>query len=66
MFVSDTELGGVTNTQGGQRDLERLENWTEGNLVKFDREICEALPLGRNNPGHQHMLWVTWLERSYA
>jgi len=36
----------------------RLEN-----LMKFNQETCKVLPLGRNNPGHQHGLGADQLSR---
>jgi len=61
-FADDTKLGRVTDTPDGcaaiQRDLDRLENSAERNLIKFNKEKCKILHLGRNNPRHQHMLWA--------
>lgn len=49
-----TKLGGVSDTAGGcaaiQRDLSRLEERVEGNLMKFNIQKGEVLLLGRNNP----------------
>ncbi|GAB0204020.1 mitochondrial enolase superfamily member 1 [Grus japonensis] len=49
-----------------KRDLDRLENWAERNLMKFSKGNCQVLPLGKNNPGHQYMLGANWLESSFA
>ena len=38
----------------------------ERNLMKVNRDECEVLHLGRNNPRHQYMLWTDWLEISSA
>ncbi|KAK4824374.1 hypothetical protein QYF61_014034 [Mycteria americana] len=53
-FADDTKLGGVANMPAGhaaiQRDLDRLEKWDDRNLTKLNKEKCEVLHLGRNNP----------------
>jgi len=59
-FADDTKLGGVVDTPEGcadiQHDLNRLECWAVMNLVKFNRNKCRVLHLGRNNPMHQYRL----------
>lgn len=42
-----------------QRDLDRLENWAERKLLKFNKEKHQFLYLGRNKPRDQHMLGTT-------
>jgi len=49
-----------------QRDLNRLEKWADRNLVKFNKDKCKVLHVGRNNPMYQSMLGVTKLESSFA
>ncbi|KAK4806758.1 hypothetical protein QYF61_005554 [Mycteria americana] len=69
-FVNNAKLGGVADTPDGcdaiQRDLDRLEKWTEKNLMQFNKEKCKVLHLGRNNPRHQYRLGAIQLESSSA
>ncbi|GAB0186899.1 mitochondrial enolase superfamily member 1 [Grus japonensis] len=67
-FVDDTKLGGVAGTPEGrpviQRVLDRLEKLANRNLMKFNKEKCKALHLGRNDPMHQYTLEADQLESS--
>jgi len=59
-FADDAKLGEVADTPEGraaiQRDLNRLEKWADKNLMKFNKQKCKVLHLGRNNSVHQCML----------
>lgn len=35
-----------------QRELNRVDNWEDRNIMGFNKEKCEALHLGRNYPTH--------------
>ncbi|KAK4832935.1 hypothetical protein QYF61_026578 [Mycteria americana] len=59
-FADDTKPGGVADRPDGhaaiQRDHNRLEEWADRNLMKFNKEKCKVLHLGKNSPRHQYML----------
>lgn len=59
-FADDTKLEGAVfgTSEGGipsavQRDLFRLEEWANRDLMKFKKYKCKGLYLGRNNPLQQ-------------
>ncbi|KAK4821756.1 hypothetical protein QYF61_000817 [Mycteria americana] len=72
IFISDLDdeadctLGKFVGCATIQRDLNRLEKWADRYLVKFNKEKCKVLHLGRNNPMHQYMLGATQLQNSFA
>jgi len=45
------------------KDVEKQAN---GNLMKFNKDKCDVLHLGRNNLMHQYTLQANWLESSFA
>lgn len=53
-YSLDTKVGGTAITPDGcaaiHTDLDSMENYTEGYLVKFNREKCQILCPGRKNP----------------
>ncbi|KAJ7409836.1 rna-directed dna polymerase from mobile element jockey-like [Willisornis vidua] len=69
-FADDTKLEGVAGTPEGcaaiQQNLDRLENWVERNLIRFNKHKCRVLHLGRNNPKYQYRLGADLLGSSFA
>ncbi|KAK4830060.1 hypothetical protein QYF61_008398 [Mycteria americana] len=69
-FADDKKLRGVADTAEGhaaiQRDLDRLEKWSNRNLMNFNKEKFKVLHQGRNNSRHQYMLGATQLKSSLA
>ncbi|KAJ7422855.1 rna-directed dna polymerase from mobile element jockey-like [Willisornis vidua] len=63
-----TKLGGVVNTPEGfsvlQKDFNKLQGWAERNSLKFNKDKCMVLHLGRNNPMYQYGLGAVLLESS--
>lgn len=55
-LADNTKLGGVADSPEGQAaiqyDLIRLERWADRKLLRFSKEKCKVLHLGRNNPTH--------------
>ncbi|PKU47382.1 rna-directed dna polymerase from mobile element jockey-like [Limosa lapponica baueri] len=68
MFADDTKRSGEVDTSEGraipQEDVDRLEEWANKNLMKFKKDKCTALRLGKHNLGVQHRLGSTWLGSS--
>lgn len=53
-FVGDINLNDVAATSEGwdakQRDLDKLEKWVPGNLIRFNKIKCKMLHLGLCSP----------------
>ena len=56
-FVDDTKLWGTINMPKGQdaiqRDLDRLKQWAQENLMRFNKVKCKVLHLGHSNHHYQ-------------
>ncbi|PKU42570.1 rna-directed dna polymerase from mobile element jockey-like [Limosa lapponica baueri] len=64
-FAADMKMNGEVDTLEGratlQEDLNRLEEWANKNIIKFHKDKCKVLHLGKCNPSVQHRLASTWL-----
>ncbi|GAB0193317.1 cAMP-dependent protein kinase inhibitor alpha [Grus japonensis] len=49
-----------------QRDLDRLEQWTRANLLKFNEGKCKVLHMGQGNPWYLYSLGDEGIESSPA
>ena len=66
-FSDHITLGGVTDKTEAcatiQWHLNRLQKWSDRNLVMFNKGKCKTLHLGRNK---QYRLVAHWLESSFS
>ncbi|CAM4623350.1 unnamed protein product [Lepidochelys kempii] len=69
-FADDTKLGGVVDMlevrDRIQRDLDKLEDCAKRNLMRFIKDKCRVLHLGRKNPMNLYRLGTEWLGSSSA
>ena len=69
-FEDDTKLWGIVDTPEGQhaiqRDLDRLEQQAQVNLMRLNKSKCKILLLGRGNPHYQYKLRDEMIERRSA
>ncbi|CAM4640609.1 unnamed protein product [Lepidochelys kempii] len=69
-FADDTKLGGEVDMLEGrdtiQRALDKLEDWAKRNLMRFNKDKCRFLHLGRKHPMHRYRLGTAWLGSSPA
>ncbi|KAJ7395631.1 hypothetical protein BTVI_152738 [Pitangus sulphuratus] len=64
----DAKLSGVIDTPEGQDaiqwDLDKLEKWVHGNLVRFNETKCKVLHLGQSNLQYHYKLVDEKIESS--
>ena len=49
-----------------QRDQDKLDQWAQVNLIRFNKSKCKTLDLGLGNPHYQYKLGDERIERSPA
>lgn len=64
-FAGDTKLNGVVATSewwdANQTDLDKLEKWVPGNLMRFKKIRCKMLHLGLDSPCGANTAWgMNW------
>jgi len=59
-FAENTKLSGAVDTPEGwdviQEDLDKVEEWAQVNLMRFNKAECKVLHVCRDNPQYQYRL----------
>ncbi|TRZ26510.1 hypothetical protein HGM15179_000667 [Zosterops borbonicus] len=67
-FVDDTNTTHVFDTNGEwdiiQRELDKLEKWVHGNIMRFEKIKCKVLHQSQDNCCYQHSLGDGQIKRS--
>lgn len=65
-LCNETKLSGAVDMTEGkntiQKDVDRLEEWSHVNLMKFNESKCKVHHLGWGNPQEQYKLGYEWIE----
>ena len=74
IFINDVDSGiertlsSMVNTSEGwdtiQRDLDRLEQWAQENLIQYNKSKCKVLHLGHSNSCYQYNLGDVMMDYS--
>jgi len=69
-FAGDTNLHGVVSVperqDAVQRDPDRLKQWAQVNLMRFNNPKCKVLHLGCSSPHYQYKVGDVMMEYSPA
>jgi len=68
MFADDTKMMSVVNSEanirGVEKDLEKLEEWTVRNRMKFNVGKCSVMHCGSKNEKHEYRLYGQEIRKS--